>query len=193
MPEFIESNRNNVSETYEEAPIQYPSADAWKYQIDTTDVLEEISHHLRGEFRVVKRVALSSGVMDEQISWEKKGKRLLNEDGIRLVITMVGGRLSKVHTLTDIPEERVDDMCRWIMIDMASHLSLHHKNYECVEFPLDTTTLTLLIGLIMDYIYPSLSRGSEGRFLKYLKPTIERKEIVRGMPEEKKKSLIPFM
>lgn len=192
--ESLEPQPISRSEVKAEVPISYFDNEAWKFQIETTDVIEELEHRLRGEFAVMKRVEKEDGRVVEEKVWEPKGKRLLNEEGIRLVVTVVGGHLTKVHILTDIPTEQVNRIAREIYVDLSLHLWLHYKKYECDEFPLDTTSLSLLIDFVDHYIYPNLARGGKGVFLNYLKPTLRRIESYKPM-EEKKKTLskiLPF-
>ena len=165
----------NAEEIYEEVPAYMQNPDLWIYQLETKTIIDELIHLLRGEFWNSKAN-----------KWEVKGQQLLNEEGVRMLTTIVASHLSKEKILTDIPEEHVMRISKNIRMGLINHLTM-----ECSNYSIKKSNLTIIVDIIDHYVFCNLSRGLAGRTLEYMKPTIKRVETVK--PEkEPKGSWIPF-
>ena len=63
------------------AQPQVPEQDFFKYRVDTTDIIEEISRQLKGE-------VLTTNERGEQV-YEKKFDRWMNDEGINKVLHVI--------------------------------------------------------------------------------------------------------
>ena len=165
-------------EVIEEIPAAYQHPDLWIYQLDSSDIVNSLDHLLRGEFwnRLENK-------------WEGKGEPLLNEDGIKMMLTVVASHLTKEKILTDIPKDQIFRICRDMRLALINHLTMKWKDYEVRKADMD-----VILEIVDHYVYTNLSRGGEGRTLDYFKPTIKRVETIK--PSEERKSpfdWIPFM
>ena len=165
------------TETYvaEDIPTGYLHPDFMIWQLETSDILDELTHLLRGEFR-------------EGDKWVRRGERLMNEEGIRMIVTIVGSHLTKDKVLTDLDEEDIKRIAKEVRDDVVDLLTLKWKEYE-----IDKAHLSIIVDIVDHFVYANLRRSKEGRTIDYLKPMIKRIETVKA---EKEKggflSWIPF-
>jgi len=172
-----ERREPTAEEIIQEIPAAYQHPDLWIYQLDSSDIINSLEHLLRGEFWNTK-----------DNKWEPKGEQLLNEDGIRMMVTIVASHLSKEKILTDVPQDQVYRMCRDMRLALIYHLTMKWDEYKIKKSCLD-----VIVEIIDHHIYTNLSRGVEGKTMDYFKPTIKRVEKIT--PSEEKRSMfgwVPF-
>jgi len=170
-----EQKGSTLDEVIQEIPAAYQHPDLWIYQIDSSDIVIGLENLLRGRF------------WDrEKNVWETKGDPLLNEDGIKMMLTIVASHLSKEKILTDVPKDQIYRMCRDMRLALIYHLMQKGNDYKVKKADMD-----LIIEIIDHYVYMNLSRSAEGRTLEYFKPTIKRIEKVT--PSEEKRSMFGWL
>ena len=162
-------------EIIEEIPAAYQHPDLWIYQLDSSDIVNGLEHLLRGEFwnRLENK-------------WERKGGALLNDDGIKMMITIAASHLTKEKILTDVPKDQIMRICRDMRFALINHLTMMWRKNNVKKADLD-----IILEIIDHYIYMNVSRSSEGRTLDYFKPTIKRVETIK--PSEEKRSMFGWM
>lgn len=172
-----ERRDNKLEEIIQEIPAAYQHPDLWIYQLDSSDIVSSLEHLLRGQF------------WDRNKNeWKQKGNPLLNEDGIKMMVTIVASHMSKEKILTDIPKDQIMRMCRDMRLAVVNHLTMKYNDYKVKKADLD-----IILEIVDHYIYMNLSRSLGGRTLEYFKPTIRRIEKIQ--PSEEKRSMfgwVPF-
>lgn len=167
------SRKQDVIKVEESAPIGTPDRALWIYQLNSADTIKTLEHNLRGEV-----------YNDLKETWESKGKQLLNDEGIRMMITVVSSHLSKEKILSHIEEDQVRRMCLSMRLDVVYHIAMKWKEYEISKADFD-----IIVDLIDHTVFTNLSRSKDGKTLTFLQPQYRRVETVK--PEEKKSSNMP--
>lgn len=164
------------SETVTEIPLIIPS-DVFQIILDRREIPEIISHLLKGEVYDYKNQA-----------WIKKGKPLMNDEGIRTIVTILSNYCTIDKIAAKLENERVAEMARSIRLDLINLLTLNYK-----KFGIQKGNLSLIVDLIDHTVYANLTGGREATILDFMKPVYKRVETFK--PEEKKKwySFIPFL
>src|SRR3990167_9985860 len=83
----------------------FASENALQYQIEPTKILDEIEHNLRGETPAYNNTTGLYG-------WQRLpgSIALLNEQGIRRVMTILQSHITKIFVLSDIDLENIENM-----------------------------------------------------------------------------------
>lgn len=162
-------------EIFEEVPTYLQSPDFFIYQLDNEEIIKRLAHRLRGE------------IWDTELNkWVEKGQRLMNDDGIRMLVTIVDSHLSKEKILTDITQEQVDRIASAMRFCLIHHLRMRWKSYN-----IDKSNLSIILNIVDHHIFCNISRSIGGRTLEYFKPTIKRVETIK--PEKEGRGFnIPF-
>ena len=172
-----ERKRPQVENIEESAPYGMIDKNLWLYQLKSSDTIEKLEHNLRGEI-----------FNDKEEAWEKRGKQLLNDEGIRMLVTIISTHLSKEKILTHIPEQQVNRMCLSMRLDIVYHLAMMWRAYEVSKADFD-----IIVDIVDHTVYTNLSRGTEGRTLAAMVPTIRRVETIREPEESRRKSVLGFL
>lgn len=149
-----------------------------RWELDTADIVVFLEHSLRGD------------VWNEQVgAWEEgHGLRLLNDDGIKYIITIVLFHVNKATFLSNITDADVEKICSHLHIALSKALFINYENFEIKPEHLEMLTLN-----IMNFIYISLKKAIGGMMLKQLSQATQVIERV-GQPADKGiLSKIPFV
>lgn len=164
------------SESVAEIPAYVQSPDLLIQQMETEDIIELLEHLLRGEFKT------NDG------NWLQKGKILLNEEGVRMMVTIVASHLSKDKILTDLKEEDIIRMAREIRLELIHLLRMNWKKYG-----IEKSNLSMVVAIIDHYIFANLSRSVGGRTLDYYKPMARSTTIYKPEKERSRWGFLPFI
>jgi hypothetical protein len=142
------------------------------WQLTSQDIFLELEHDLRGE------------VFNEKTKkWEQKkgGKRLMTEEGIRTVMSVVRSKVNKNTFLSNL----TDDDIAIIMKDLClSITTLLYEKYE--EFEIDTVFLELIHDKIVHFTFFALKRAlNQGERLFLGRSQQTRETIIRDERAEK--------
>lgn len=160
--------------TYEAIPdinsfmAQQQSAELSKWELNPEDLIEKIKHTLAGE------------VFDpETKKWEEKGKRLMNDEGIRTIVTFLSAIIDKNTILSNYEKERVFEMCLFLSNTITNKIYINYKN-----FGIELSDLDLIIEIVMTPIESAFRRAMEQGERDYRKTWQRIIETVRGKGEQ---------
>lgn len=164
-------------------PVQ-PSfdSDLLMWALNSGDIIEELDHLLRGEFKNI--TADEKG--REMIEWMPHGEPLLNNRGIRMIVTTVASHLTKEKIVTDLPKQDVIRMAKSIRLDIIYLLMQRHEDFEVKQANWD-----IIVDIVDHYVFSNLCRGSEGTTLNFMKPMIKRVETMKA--EKEKGSMLGWL
>lgn len=141
-----------------------------RWQLTATDIITEIARDLRGE-----EFDFNSA------SWRiPEGQRpLMNEEGIRTVLTIIKSRVNKIVFLSNLSEDKINDFCRDINLDLVDQFVLKWEDWEC-----EKENLSMLTRKIMHMVYCGLMRARDGDDKKYFGALQQVKELVTNQPNK---------
>lgn len=152
---------------YEDMPTGTPSDEIFKLLLDRSKMPEIMSHTLKGEVWAIEE---KKGNLIG--SWVKRGEPLMNEKGIRFFSSFFFSAMSPDKIATFLTEAEVNRMAK----DMSREII-----YIIVEkgdiFGIDPSNRSYIVELMDHFYFANLTASRQGTILKFLKPTVERKEI----------------
>jgi hypothetical protein len=141
--------------------VAQQNADLVKWQLDQEDILTKIENLLRGN------VWTGHG-------WEKKGKQLMNDRGIRTFITQLSGFCHKGIITSIYSKEEIDARMKVVHRTVTDIIYL---NWE--EFAIDQNDAKLIWDIIvLGQIEPMYRRATNGKYLQFLGTTQKRIESI---------------
>lgn len=133
----------NISQGMSKYGLQDPDLTRW--QLSSDDVVLWIEHDLRGE------------IFDEMgRKWvvPEHAKALMNERGIREMISVVRNNINKITFLSNLDEEDIFILTRETHKDVAQLIARNYKYYG-----LDKSHFNLVVHKIVFMLYPALRRA----------------------------------
>jgi len=152
---------------------QVGNANLIQWQLDGKDVLEEIEHKLKGE------VWGGTDSKGNEI-YKPKGVRLMNDEGIGAVLTLISARLSKLVILSNLED---DDIRKMQLAFSKDLIGLFYVKYK--DFAIAVPYLSSIVNFIEDLVYATLKRALKGGERDFLKMT-ERLRIESGSDKPNK-------
>ena len=146
----------------------FASENALQYQIEPTKILDEIEHNLRGETPAYNNTTGLYG-------WQRLpgSIALLNEQGIRRVMTILQSHITKIFVLSDIDLENIENMT----VDIGRALIDDLKtNWETYGVP-NISAASLITIMCTNTIYATLCKARSGTYLKFLRTTTNISEV----------------
>lgn len=148
-----------------------------KWQLEPSDIIEEIEHYLKG------------------MVWDTKKKcyivipdrRMMNDKGINKFLTILRGHLSKIMSLSNLSNDEIKRLsreCRQAVIDEIY--------YNGDLFDIDNSFRDTLVMVIDHKVYCFLKQAKDGGMQRFLRETERRTEVLRegeGSGDGKKKGL----
>lgn len=161
----------SLGEQYIPTPMP-DNANLTMWSLSSQDILKEIEHDLRGEI-----------FNEETEKWElvAEGKPLMNDEGIRSIVSLARTIVNKVAFLSNLSEDMVLQISRDFADDLADLL---FNNIE--QFEIKRTHLNIIVTKISYIIYVALQRAYEEGERRFLKTAERRIVSVRQDPNEKK-------
>lgn len=148
------------------------SKDFSRWHLTSDELIEELEHDLKGEVWANNK-------------WQKRGKKLLNNDGVREIITLVRGHVNKFTFLAKLSDDDVMDIMRHLdeaMIDLLA------QKWE--EFQIDMPDLDVIRQIVLTMIYAGMTRGLEGWTMDRVGSIMKTREVVMPQQQQPKRSLI---
>lgn len=128
-----------------------PSEDFFRYRIDSTDILDEITHQLKGEILVQDK--------DGKAKYIKKFKKLVNEEGINKICYLIYScGLNKNIYLGNLSHEEISYKMKNIKIKLSVLIFKKYKAYE-----IEPEMRSLVVETIKNQIHSGLSRCEDGK------------------------------
>jgi hypothetical protein len=151
-----------------------PSELFQKWRLDSSVTLMELEQNLRGNFQ-----------NPSTKQWEQRGKPLANEEGIKLIITIVSPYISKEVALSFLSNEQINNMMRSFDRKFWIELNVHENEWGVIIPPLVHNTVT-------DFVWCCLLRALEGATAKGLTDTIRTHQVERIVPDRRGgRSILP--
>ena len=129
--------------------------DDYKWDVLATDIIEELEHDLKGE------VFIRSDDPDTpeiEGKWEKRtGQQLLNEKGIREIITIVRSLVNKVMFFSNLDEYDIRLLTMRMRQNIAQNLFLNWEEYDIKK-----SDLTIVTDKVVYFMYVALKRALFG-------------------------------
>jgi hypothetical protein len=139
--------------------VAQQNADLVKWQLDQEDVLTKIENLLRGNVWSGK-------------GWEKKGKQLMNDIGIRVFLTQLSGFCHKGIITSIYSKEEIDARMKVVHRTVVDLIFLNWEN-----FGIDQNDAKLIWDIIvLGQIEPMYRRATNGKYLQFLGTTQKRIE-----------------
>lgn len=156
------------------APVPAPpQQDFFRFRIDSTDILEEMQHQLKGEIFVTS----SDGRTGQ---WEKKLDAWINEKGLNTIThVMYSCGINKNVFLGNLTVDQINYKCRMLKRKLALLLLIKYEDYDVRKEMRD-----LLIMSVVNTIHSALSRSEEGLEADQLSTATQRHEIYQEQQEK---------
>ncbi len=158
QPQDLQSYRTN--EGYARSMMQQADSSVLIYQLQTDDVLEELENRLKGLF-----YDANTG------KYEKKGKQIINEEGILVLMTLVGLELNKTKILSYYEDEDVRIKSKEFEDNIIDILKSKYKEWNIdINF---LSAIRAMLGNAVNSAYMRALKGGERNFLKGTEKRIE--------------------
>lgn len=149
---------------------QNPNADFFRFRIDSTDILKEIEHQLKGE------------VFDpNKGEYVPMMDRWMNDEGVNKVKHIIYATgLNKNSFLGNLTREEINMKCKSIWKDTALLMFRNYKKYGVKK-----EMRSILIKSIVYPIHSGLSRSEDGKESDQLSTAAQRHEIFQHQDRER--------
>ena len=154
-----------------------------KYQLETSELLENMRMLLLNEVFVQNT---ETGIVTRQTS--KFGKRLMNEDGVQELLTIVRPHLDKNIILSNLTDDEISTTLIELRSKIALLLQRKYKDWE-----IDKEKLPTVMTTIINPIWSTLKRAANETTLNYLGKTQQLHEIRRHDDSDKSGFMEKFM
>lgn len=142
-------------------------------RLETTDILEDIEHQLKGEI-----------YNEKEDSWEQKGKKLIeSEDGIKSIMSFLYQFLNRNVILSELKEEKINI----IMLHLAEEVTYHLMEKADTYTNNETVRMDMIKGIICNTAYFSMCRALGRGEAKSLAETTRQVEHY----DNKKQGILP--
>jgi len=178
MSEIVTNELANqrVNEVYAQ---QQQSSELTRWQLTTSDIVEQIEHDLAGE---VWAETMQDGKAVK--GWFRKtgAKAQMNEEGIREVSSIISAHVNKVSALTNLSKHDIKVICKGLHIDLAELFFFKQSDYE-----LSTDNLNIVITKITNLVYMGLQKSLDEGERAFLSRTQRSVERIVERPQQAKK------
>lgn len=165
-------------ESYMSGFYNQAKSDLIRWQLDAKDIIEQLEHDLKGEVWV--------GTDDEgKDIYEKKGKQMINQEGVSAIISLVSPRISKVIIMSNLEAEDVREEMLAFSRALTDLLYTQREKYEIERAYLSPIKYTVQIVVLA-----AMKRALRGGERDFLKTTERRIESYSDKEPSKKESLI---
>ena len=117
-----------------------------QWVLDPTEIIELLEHNLRGEIPGERRG-----------EWIPIGEQMLNDQGVRKMISMVAARVNKIVTMTWFDERHIYDIMFYLAMDIRNDMFINFEKYG-IEFH----NLTTVSQMIKDFTFAALMQAKDG-------------------------------
>jgi len=178
MNEPAENYPVRSSNVIEEVPTGF-SSDLWLYIMTRQMIAENLEHLLKGEI-------IETDNENHRI-YAKRGKELMNEEGVRWVTTLLGQYVTIDKISTNLSEDEVKMIASEMRLDMVQKFFMCWK-----DFDIKKSDLTTVIDIVDHFVFTNLTSSRNATLLEFIKPTYMRKETFQPQQQKKWYSFLPF-
>lgn len=143
-------------------PSGHSSEGSIQYQLEVTDIIEEIIHTIKCE-------QLKYNQELNRVEWivSKDIKPLINESGVNSVRTILASRLTRIFALSDYDEDFIERTTVAVAEDLIDDFYYNWNKYEVR----DTAAASHILHIVTDTVYATLRKAKDGNYLTYLSKT----------------------
>ena len=159
--------------------LQQQQADLTRWQLTTSDIVEQIEHDLAGE---VWAEVMQDGKLVK--GWFKKGNAvpLMNEQGIREISSIISAHVNKVSALTNLDKHNIKTICKGLHIDLSELLFFKQE-----DFKIETDNLNIIVTKIMNLVFMGLQKSLDEGERAFLSRTQRSVERIVERPQQSKR------
>ncbi len=164
----------------------HSSEGSLQYQINPTEILEEIENTLRGA---------KAEVHQGQLVWRiPEGHRpIINERGLNSILMILRSRLTKIFILSDLEKEAIEQITISVGQNVIDDLYYNWDNYGIK----DDAAASQILSLVTDTVFSTLRKAHQGNYLKFLRTTqsiqeVQHRSVHARAPASEGRSLNPM-
>jgi hypothetical protein len=120
-----------------------PDNDFTMWRLDVNEIVSQFEHDLKGEYYDVNKRM-----------WVSKGAQLLNDDGVKMLTSLLGTIVNKVTFLTSLNEREIKQIMLEFNIALVELLF-----YQWKEFDVKKEHLGLIVTKVVRFIFVALKRA----------------------------------
>lgn len=164
----------------EDLPFRPMTDDIWKLILDRQHIPETLIHMLRGEVWVVTEESDSDGNPIQKGKWDKRGRPLMNEIGIRFFTPFIYSTVTPDKLTTKLSDDEVNRLVREMLLSIVEVMMERGD-----EFEVSASDRSYVVRLIEQNYYISLTGSRMATILDTLKPTMRREERILPVKDKK--------
>ena len=157
-------------------PVPEMPSDLTRWQLSSEDILDKLEHSLRGEIW-----------NEREQRYESKGQKLMNDEGIRSVLSIVESVVNKIAFLSNLEQDMIFMITRELGIDLIQLIHMKHNEYN-----IKAEHASLIVDKVTFLIYLGLQRAFMEGERKFLRTTEQRKYLIQENPKKEKKGFWIF-
>jgi len=123
------------------------------YRLETKEIIDRIEHRLKGEYLATETTSIDGQLVEIEKYKTRPESRVLNEFGVRAVVSAIEILLNKITFLSNIDDKEVENICLHIHISIAREI---YDNWE--EFGVRKNPGPSIVQ-IMNLIFLGLKRA----------------------------------
>ena len=158
---------------------RFRDAELTKWQLSPEEIVEKLEHDLKGEIPKWDKET-------ETWTWKQVGKKLMNDNGVKMIITLVFSHIGKNTILSTLKTNEIASVMKLLHKHLTLHLSDKWKEYE-----IDKSDLTLINDIVTNTIWFALKRAENGAEKKFLSST--EKRVERTFERERESKRFPMI
>lgn len=165
QPAQLNSFKDDIS-------VSNPNKDFARWHLSNDDMLDELRHILAGEVKIAGK-------------WSYLGKRLMNEDGVRQIVTTIYSHANKFVFLSKLTQDDIMDLMLHLDDAVITYLELNFLKYEIDEADLD-----LIRSIIITICYAGMTRGLDGWTMEQTGTSMTSREFIMPNQQHEKKGFL---
>lgn len=114
---------------------QQPRDDSIIWRLEARDIVEQIEHHLKGEFLVDKEITIDDKLEIIQEWTADPAAAVMNDQGVKSVVSLVQILVNKVTFLSNLDDDEIIDVCRDMHLAIARDVYNNWNDYGINKQP----------------------------------------------------------
>lgn len=157
MDHYQDFQPQNFVPTSPQIVVPGQGDDITKFRLESTDVIGQIEHRLKGEHLVEKEEMIDTENGKRKVFvtiWEADNTaRIMNDTGAKCVVFAIEVLINKIGALSNIDDVKIADLCRYHMLALSTEIFYNWDKFEVRHKP------TSIVDEIMSLIELSLYRA----------------------------------
>jgi hypothetical protein len=149
--------------------VEQQLASIAQLQLDMTDTIDLIEHDLKGEQYNFKTKL-----------WEKTGTRLMNDEGVRFLISLLHTYLNRNFILSNFDADKIETIMTKLYKELGWVIIMKED-----EWDVDKAYRYIILDKLSDQVWASLLRAIDGKTLKAFTQVHTSQEMREYQPKKK--------